>query len=48
MSGTPEDGPPIPEMDPPEGADEDEFSEDEVTEATPPDADEGEEAPEAS
>ena len=35
------------EMEIPDDADEDEFAGDELTEATPPDAEEGEEAPEA-
>lgn len=36
-----------PEMDVPDEANEDEFTGDEVTEATPPNAGEGEDAPEA-
>ena len=47
MSDAPDGGVPTPEMEPPDGADEDEFAEDEVTEATPPHAEEGEETPEA-
>jgi hypothetical protein len=35
-------------MEMPEDADDEEFSEDEITEATPPDPEEGEDAPEAS
>lgn len=39
--------PPSDEMDAPDEANEEDFTADEVTEATPPNAEEGEEAPEA-